>query len=250
MDAKKIGAFIAQQRRLKQLTQKQLGELLGISDKTVSKWECGYGLPDISIIAPLCAELEITINELLSGEQLAQEEYPEKAEENMIQLMQESNKTGKKYLLKVTLTNLCIFAAGLAIIVIHKAEMYYNVVNFLDTFRIAELLFILGASLWTAGCLKDFGIAFLLLFRKASYPQQLAHAILAISTAQKALLYGSALNGIFRMILVFGDLQFHECLSALPINLAEFFVTLFYGVLTALLLEPVKSRLKKKQIDI
>lgn len=47
MDVKKIGAFIAEQRRLKQLTQKQLGEALGISDKTVSKWECGYGLPDI-----------------------------------------------------------------------------------------------------------------------------------------------------------------------------------------------------------
>ena len=73
MDVKKIGAFIAEQRRLKQLTQKQLGEALGISDKTVSKWECGYGLPDISMITPLCAELEITVNELLSGEQLAQD---------------------------------------------------------------------------------------------------------------------------------------------------------------------------------
>ena len=60
MDVKKIGAFIAEQRRLKQLTQKQLGAALGISDKTVSKWECGYGLPDISMITPLCAELETT----------------------------------------------------------------------------------------------------------------------------------------------------------------------------------------------
>lgn len=250
MDAKKIGAFIAQQHRLKQLTQKQLGESLGISDKTVSKWECGYGLPDISIIAPLCAALEITINELLSGEQLAQEEYPEKAEENMIQLMQENNKTSKTNLLKIILINTCIFAAGLAIAMIHKSEVYYNTVNFLEKFRIAELMFLFSVSLWTAGCLKDFGHAFLLLFRKASYPQQLAHAILAISTAQKALLYASALNGIFRMILVFGEPEFRKCLSALPINLAEFFVTLFYGVLCAFLLEPVKSRLKKKQIDI
>ena len=247
MDVKKIGAFIAEQRRLKQLTQKQLGAALGISDKTVSKWECGYGLPDISMITPLCAELEITVNELLSGEQLAQEDYHEKAEENMIQLMEESKKTNKAYLIKTIFGNICILAAGIAIAMIYKAEIYFSAVNFLDTFRITQLLFFLIASLWTAGCFKDFGIAFLLLFKKAAYPQQLAHAVLAISTAQKALFFGSALNGTIRLILVFGEPEFENCISALPINLAEFFVTIFYGVLGVLLLEPVKSRLKKKR---
>lgn len=61
------------------MTQKQLGEALGISDKTISKWECGNGLPDISIIMPLCSLLEINVNELLSGENLTQEEYPGRA---------------------------------------------------------------------------------------------------------------------------------------------------------------------------
>ena len=87
MEQKKIGSFIAQQRKEKQMTQKQLGEALGVSDKTVSKWECGNGLPDISIIMPLCNLLEINVNELLSGESLTQEEYPGKAEENIMNLI-------------------------------------------------------------------------------------------------------------------------------------------------------------------
>ncbi len=59
MEQKKIGEFIAAQRKEKQMTQKQLGEALGISDKAISKWECGKGLPDISIMMPLCELLEI-----------------------------------------------------------------------------------------------------------------------------------------------------------------------------------------------
>ena len=90
MEQKKIGSFIAQQRKEKQMTQKQLGEALGVSDKTVSKWECGNGLPDISIIMPLCNLLEINVNELLSGESLTQEEYPGKAEENIMNLIKDS----------------------------------------------------------------------------------------------------------------------------------------------------------------
>ena len=54
MEQKEIGEFSAAQRKEKQMTQKQLGEALGISDKAISKWECGKGLPDISIMMPLC----------------------------------------------------------------------------------------------------------------------------------------------------------------------------------------------------
>ena len=90
MEQEKIGEFIAAQRKEKGMTQKQLGDALKISDKTVSKWECGKGLPDISIIMPLCELLNISVNELLSGEHLTEDSYPEKAEENMMQLIQET----------------------------------------------------------------------------------------------------------------------------------------------------------------
>ncbi len=68
MDQLKIGKFIAEERKSKEFTQRELADKLGISDKTISKWERGNGFPEISLLLPLCKELEITVNELLSGE--------------------------------------------------------------------------------------------------------------------------------------------------------------------------------------
>lgn len=89
MDQGKIGVFIAQMRKEKKYTQRQLADLLGISDKTVSKWERGNGLPEVSLMLPLCEALGITVNELLSGERLGEKAYREKAEENIVRLMRE-----------------------------------------------------------------------------------------------------------------------------------------------------------------
>lgn len=69
MNQKQIGRFIAQKRKEKNLTQMQLAEILGVSNKTVSKWENGNCMPDYSIIKPLCKELEITVSELMDGEE-------------------------------------------------------------------------------------------------------------------------------------------------------------------------------------
>lgn len=88
MDQKKIGRFIAAKRKEKSLTQQALADLVGISNKTVSKWECGNGLPEVSLMLPLCNALGITVNELLSGETL-DNSYQEKAEENLIGLIKE-----------------------------------------------------------------------------------------------------------------------------------------------------------------
>ena len=95
MDQTRIGTFIAVLRKEKGLTQKELAEQIGISDKTVSKWETGNGMPDIAYLSPLCEVLDINVNELLSGEKLPSEEYLGKAEENMKHLMQE-NQNNKK----------------------------------------------------------------------------------------------------------------------------------------------------------
>lgn len=70
MDQKKIGKFIAQLRKKKSLTQRELANKLGISEKTVSKWECGNGMPEVAFMQPLCDILGITVNELLTGENL------------------------------------------------------------------------------------------------------------------------------------------------------------------------------------
>ena len=74
----------------KNLTQKELADKLGINDKTVSKWETGNGMPDVSLLQPLCEELSINLNELLSGERLSEESYNGKAEENMMDLAKDA----------------------------------------------------------------------------------------------------------------------------------------------------------------
>ena len=96
MDQIKIGKFIAEMRKQKGLTQRQLAETLLISDKTVSKWETGRGLPEVSLMMPLCEILDINVNELLSGERLAEEAYKQKAEENMMNLVKEAQESKKK----------------------------------------------------------------------------------------------------------------------------------------------------------
>ena len=99
MDQVKIGKFISDERKAKGYTQKQLSELLGISDKTISKWECGNGFPEVSLLLPLCNELEITVNELLTGERISQQNYKKKAEENMVNMIREKEENKQKILL-------------------------------------------------------------------------------------------------------------------------------------------------------
>lgn len=101
MDQVKIGRFIADERKKKGYTQKQLSEKLEISDKTISKWERGNGFPEVSLLLPLCNELEITVNELLSGERVTQQNYQKKAEENMVNMIREKEENTQKTVLTV-----------------------------------------------------------------------------------------------------------------------------------------------------
>lgn len=101
MDQIKIGQFIAEIRRKKGLTQGQVAEKLLVSDKAVSKWECGNGLPNVSLMLPLCDILGISLNELLSGEYVSEEGYRERAEENIIKIIEEREKSQQKSVLAV-----------------------------------------------------------------------------------------------------------------------------------------------------
>ena len=101
MDQIKIGKFIQETRKEKNLTQKELAERLDVSDKAVSKWETGNGLPEVSLMLPLCEILEISVNELLSGERLDERHYQEKAEENIVHLISEKEEAKKKLALSI-----------------------------------------------------------------------------------------------------------------------------------------------------
>ncbi len=96
MDQEKIGKFIAICRKEQNKTQQELAEKLGVSDRTVGNWENGRNMPDLSLFKPLCEELGITINELISGEKLNKEQYQNKLEENILNTIDYSSNKIKK----------------------------------------------------------------------------------------------------------------------------------------------------------
>ena len=87
MDQAKIGRFIAALRKEKAMTQLELGQALGVTNKTVSRWENGEYLPDLSLIPLLCSTLDSSINEFLSGERLGNTAFRKQAQANMLSLM-------------------------------------------------------------------------------------------------------------------------------------------------------------------
>ena len=98
MDQIKIGKFIAERRKKNNLTQMQLAEKLNITDRAISKWENGKGMPDSSIMLDLCKELKISVNELLCGEVIEMNNYNEKLEKNLIDMIKQKEDADKRLL--------------------------------------------------------------------------------------------------------------------------------------------------------
>ena len=96
MDQRKIGSYIAEKRRELDMTQMQLAEKLGMSNKSVSKWERGVCLPDVSVYEELCSALNITLNEFLAGEDLAPEKIIEQSEKNIMGVSHEGKVKGNR----------------------------------------------------------------------------------------------------------------------------------------------------------
>ncbi len=123
MNQVKIGKFIAEQRKSKSLTQRELADSLLISDKTVSKWETGKGLPEVSLMIPLCEILSISVNELLSGERIHDSKYKEKAEMILVDLMKEKEESKKNILLSLISCFICILGGCTIIALAGSFEM-------------------------------------------------------------------------------------------------------------------------------
>lgn len=112
MDSKKIGAFIAANRKKKGLTQEQLGEKLGVSNKTISRWENGNYMPDLSLLEPLSKELGISLNELLAGEEIKKENVIEYSEQNLLSTIDYTDKKIKNGHRKIS-----VFIMGIGILI-------------------------------------------------------------------------------------------------------------------------------------
>ena len=118
MDQIKIGAFIAERRKIKNLTQAQLAEKLNVTDRAVSKWERGKCLPDSAIMLDLCRELGITVNDLLYGEVITMENTNEKYEKQLLELVKQKEEADKRLLLVEIIIGIFAIAVMLGLCVI------------------------------------------------------------------------------------------------------------------------------------
>lgn len=146
MDLVKIGKYIAGKRKALGMTQKQLAEKLNMSDKSVSKWERGICLPDVSVYMELCETLGISINEFLAGEDIDAENVEKKSEDNIIQVTKDSKKKQKnlKSILAVVTTFAVIMVLVLGAVFVHKVMQPKNYITAVDRtsaeMKTAELL--------------------------------------------------------------------------------------------------------------
>ena len=146
MDLVKIGKYIAGKRKALGMTQKQLAEKLNMSDKSVSKWERGVCLPDVSVYMELCEILGISINEFLAGEDIDAENVEKKSEDNIIQVTKDSKKKQKnlKSILAVVTTFAVIMVLFLGTVFVHKMMQPKNYITAVDwtsaEMKTAELL--------------------------------------------------------------------------------------------------------------
>ncbi|MCR5344993.1 MAG: helix-turn-helix domain-containing protein [Lachnospiraceae bacterium] len=141
MDATKTAKFIYELRQEKGLTQKELADRIGVSDKAVSKWENARGLPDISSIETLCAVFDISINELLCGQKLSSATYEANAEENIKALIKDNT---KKKLPNIFLSGLGFFLIVLSItfMIILTSEVPCHINNLIDIPSILYLILV------------------------------------------------------------------------------------------------------------
>ena len=97
MDQVQTGKFIAELRKEKSLTQAQLGDLLGVTNKTISRWENGNYMPDLAVLQSLCAVLEVNINEMISGRRLDEADFRLQADNNLLLSLDQARRMRREY---------------------------------------------------------------------------------------------------------------------------------------------------------
>ena len=143
MNQVKIGKFIAQCRKEKNMTQAELAEKLNITDRAISKWETGKGMPDSSIMLELCDELDISVNELLSGEMIRMDNYNKVAEENFVKFQKEKEDSDKRLLFTEIIIGSIVTISFLLMIFLSIFAIE-NIVWKTITIIVGILIFIIG----------------------------------------------------------------------------------------------------------
>ena len=148
MNQERIGKFIAKCRKDKKMTQSELAEKLGVTDKSIGNWENGRNMPDLSLFKPLCDELDITINDLLSGEKISTEKQQEKFEENIVNTIDYSTKKINRYgnVIGLLLVIFGLFISMSAIMIFPSESSWGSIYSIFGI-----IVFIIGISKLTKG---------------------------------------------------------------------------------------------------
>lgn len=258
MDQVRIGKFIAELRKEKELTQRELAELIGISDRTVSKWECGNGMPEISMLMPLCQALQINVNELLSGERLSDDSYSRKAEENIMNLIQESENNRKQSKRTIISAVLIIVFSVIAVFLIVEMSIYvsYGTSGFelwntiiMDPLSVclmllAALIMMSAAKMW-----KPFFRAFGIIFTHREYSAfEVRESAIAMRMLGNVWVMASIVFTVINVMIIAFEFPLKEDLSLSARGSITAFtfavIPLVYGLLGKLLLQPIQCRLE------
>lgn len=223
MDQEKIGKFILEMRKQKGLTQKELAEKIGISDKTISKWECGNSMPDISYLESLCNSLDISVNELLSGQRLSGESYSEKAEENIMALMKENESNKKDGIKKIILGILFGFASIVVLLAAGKEGIVF-LRYFADGVALGTFVLLAVSVVLLSGKKTKEGV---------------------LSVLQKTSIPNGILIALFQFVII---LRKMDDLSALGPRIAVLTLVIIYGVFTYFVATILLERGKKEEM--
>ncbi len=126
MTSKECGRFIAELRKEKKLTQKELAEKINVSDKAVSRWETGKGYPDVTSLASLSEYFDVSVNELLAGKRLTVEDIKETADENLISVFEQVQKNKKQQNLQVAIYTSVLIVILLPVLIIIGKELFVS----------------------------------------------------------------------------------------------------------------------------
>lgn len=256
MNQEKIGTFIADARKEQGLSQKDLADAIGVTDKAVSKWECGKSMPEISKMETLCEVLHVNINELLSGERLSEAAYPQKAEENMINLIHESESQASQ-------TNsvsiiIMIVLSFLPIVF----SILYGRMNYFDgsasfavwidpptmvAMAVVTILYLIGTK-----SSKAFSRAFVIVCRRQWYSDaQIKDSYIAVKMVRISwLITGvlvSVLGYVSTAIDVAGNYGAQDRYTIIILNFAVSSLGIIYGLIGYLILTPIKAKLESAE---
>lgn len=126
MTSKECGRFIAELRKEKKLTQKELAEKINVSDKAVSRWETGKGYPDVTSLVSLSEYFDVSVNELLAGKRLTVENIKETADENLISVFEQVQKNKKQQNLRVAVYTSVLIVVLLPVLIIIGKELFVS----------------------------------------------------------------------------------------------------------------------------